>query len=245
MRFFILILLIFQISYGRFSYAEQIITNQNNFACYKNTLPLKITNDEKFISQICYKTLSEKNLPIVTNNFQIDDILPMIGGCAHGTFHTLKTQLKGYAYFVSLFVKDIPLYLYNKAHDLFNDQNSAISTVDKLTNENISIIDKANRLAKQYMALMKDFLVQTRAVLKKDYAAFFCYPKHIQAKILCELVSTVFMIFYSPSDLIQNVSYIKNLPKLLRHGVNFVINTGPTIGNQAARIKATSPHQNP
>ncbi len=238
MKFFILTLLILQMCLGSLAQAQQQFHGQNSFVCSNHSQqPIVFKKEEQTAFKICTELLKKKNQTFVNNELKVDDILPMIGGCSVGAFNTLKTQLKGYAYLVQLFVKDIPIYAYDTVKNYFSSNDNAIAAVNKVSEENISVIDKAYRLAKQYMALIKDYLTKMKGMLKNDYASFFCYPKEVQARILCELISTVFMVFYSPSNLIQNVSYVKALPKLLRMGLNLVIDTGPTIGNQSRRLK--------
>ena len=200
--------------------------------------PLIFKTEVKMATDICVQALKEKGLPAnIDTSFNLQTILPMIGGCLMGAGDTAATQLKGYAYLVKLFVKEIPLYVYHKVEDYFSNEDAGISTVDKVCQENISVIDKAKKLATQYYGALKTFLKQVNLMVRKDYKSFFCYPKEVQARILCRMISTVFLILYSPSNMIKGVSFVKELPKLARLGLNFLIDSGPTVGNLYNKAK--------
>lgn len=203
-----------------------------------NPTPLVFKSEVKMATDICAQALKSRGLPPgVDTSFSPQAILPMIGGCLMGVGDTATTQLKGYAYLIKLFVKEVPLYVYHKIKDYLSNEDNGVATVDKICQENISVIDKAKKLAAQYYEALKTFLKQVNLMVKKEYKSFFCYPKDVQARLLCQMISTIFLIFYSPSNMIQGVSWVKEMPKLARLGLNFLIDSGPTVGNLYNKAK--------
>lgn len=203
-----------------------------------NPTPFVFKTEVKMATDICAQALQERGLPPnIDTSFSPQAILPMIGGCLMGVGDTASTQLKGYAYLIKLFVKEIPLYVYHKIKDYFSDEDAGIASVDKICQENISVIDKAKLLAAQYYEALKTFMKQVNLMVKKEYKSFFCYPKEVQARLLCQMISTVFLIFYSPSNMIKGISWVKEMPKLARLGLNFLIDSGPTVGNLYNKAK--------
>ena len=200
--------------------------------------PITFKPEVKMATNICVQALKNRKLPPgIDTSFSPQAILPMIGGCLMGVGDTAATQLKGYAYLIKLFVKEIPLYVYDKISNYLSDEDSGVSTVDKICQENISVVDKAKKLAAQYYEILKSFLKQVNLMVKRDFKSFFCYPKDVQARLLCQMISTVFLIFYSPSNMIKGVSWVKEMPKITRLGLNFLIDSGPTVGNLYNKVQ--------
>lgn len=204
MRFYLTLFICFQLFMVPVVYSY----DTSSVSCNSNLVTKDFDRQDKEVTDVCLKALSKQGLPSnVKTSFSADEILPMVGGCLMGAGTAVVDEIKAIAFLVELFVKEIPSYAWEKIKGLFSDEDNAVGAVDQLSNSNMSLIDKAKTLAKQYYAQLKKFLNEMWAMVKEDYQGFFCYPKPLQAKILCRLVADVFLLVFSPSKFLKGAKW--------------------------------------
>lgn len=213
MRLFLTLFICFQLFMVPIAYSY----DTSSVSCNTSLVSKDFDTQEKAITNVCLKALSKQGLPAnVKTSFSADEILPMIGGCLMGAGTAVVDEIKSIAFLVELFVKEIPSYAWEKIKGLFSDEDNAVGAVDQLSNSNMSLIDKAKTLAKQYYSQLKNFLSEMWSMVKEEYQGFFCYPKPLQAKILCRLVSDVFLLVFSPSKFLKGAKWAGETAKAAR-----------------------------
>jgi len=197
-----------------------------------------LLQSEKNISQICLKALSQKNLPPdAKKSLAIIDIFPMIGECLFGAGKAIGDEARGIAYFVKLFIKEIPTYTYEKVKNLFTDEDDAINSINQLSQENISLIDKAKNLAKQFYEEFKKFLTSMSEMIKTEFQSFFCYPPAMQSAMLCRLISNGFLVVFSPLKFLKGAKWTSEMAKSVKTLMKTIIESGGNTEKLATKIE--------
>jgi len=232
---FILVILFFQLSLGSFAKTQENIFIHNTLKCSATPDELAIRNAEMYMSKICINVLIKNNLPLVDNKFEFDDILPMIGACTEGIGAATLRQIRGYGYLIKLFLREIPLAVFKTMRGSL-EKDKSIEIIADVSEENSFGIDEARKKADECIVFLKDFLRQFKVMLEKQFKEFFCYPKELQAQMLCKLITSVILFFYFPSTSVKGFQVVKNMPDLLRKSLNIFLDSGAMLGNGAYKL---------
>ncbi len=187
-------------------------TQESSFSCSEEqslNFP-SIEKETKDSIALCAATLEKYGLPNdLSTEFNIKEILPMIGGCLSGGGQAIKDEWEAIKFLVDVIIDELPSFLWKSVKSFFSDDGdiSPIAAADKASEINESIFEKAHRLATEYYDIFKKFLGQIWDYAKNEYQEFFCLPKVDQARILCRLVSNGFLMVFSPTKFIQGAKW--------------------------------------
>lgn len=174
-----------------------------------NSTPTLTVAEQQSVD-ICSAALAEYGFPQeISTEFKVSEILPIIGGCLTGGGQAVMDELGAIKFLAELLLKDLPSYLWDRVTSIFDDEEdiNPIAAVDKASEANESVIEKAHRMAVEYYKIFEKFLNQVWEMAKTEYQSFFCLPKPEQARILCRMVSNGFLLVFSPTQFIKGAKW--------------------------------------
>lgn len=161
-------------------------------------------------------SVSEMSCSVSANQTPVDEGLLMgllrgTGQCAIGLGGGVVNLAEGLGAFVKLLVVEAPAALWRAARDklreLWASSPNAATGAAVLASENAEAQASLLQRAQAYYAAFQKFLGQTADSIRREYRDYQCLPAHEQSRILCRLISEVFLVVVSPEKIIQGAKW--------------------------------------
>ncbi len=161
-------------------------------------------------------SVSEVSCSVTANRVQIDESLLMGlirggGSCAMGVGGGVINLAEGVGAFIKLLVVEAPAALWRAARDklreLWSSSPNAATGAAVLASENAEAQASLLERAQAYYVTFKKFLSQAGDSIRREYRDFQCLPAHEQTRILCRLITEVFLVVVSPEKIIQGAKW--------------------------------------
>jgi GGDEF domain-containing protein len=161
-------------------------------------------------------SVSEFACTMSANQTPVDDSLLMgllrgSGQCAIGLGGGVINLAEGLGAFVKLLVVEAPAALWRAARDklreLWASSPNAASGAAVVASENADAQATLLQRAQAYYVAFQKFISQAADSIRREYRDYQCLPAHEQSRILCRLISEVFLVVVSPEKIIQGAKW--------------------------------------
>ena len=177
--------------------------------CPPETPPETVIAPEPLASTVAAATCRTATDQVPIDESLLMSLLRNSGQCALGLGGGVVNFAEGIGAFVKLLVIEAPSAIWqaarNKLRELWSTSPNAATGAALLASESAEAQASLLQRAQAYYITFKKFLSEAAQSIRTEYQDFHCLPAHEQTRVLCRLISEVFLIVVSPDKIIRGV----------------------------------------